>query len=250
MRLKDKVAIVTGAATGIGRSIAYNYAKEGVKVVVADIDDYGGKETVEMIKKENGESIFVHTDISENEQLESMLKICLERYGKIDILVNNAYSTVFKELLETSEEDWDYTMDVCLKGVFLASKLVIPEMIKNRGGVIINISSVGAVQPHPKFAAYVSAKAGLNQLTRSIALDYAKMGIRVNIISPGIVETPKTEQIFKENPEIYAHYREKSLIGRIGKPEDVAYAAIYLASDEASFVTGADLLVDGGWMLT
>jgi NAD(P)-dependent dehydrogenase (short-subunit alcohol dehydrogenase family) len=250
MRLKGKVAIVTGAATGIGRSIAYNYGKEGAKVVVADIDDEGGKETVYMMKKDNREGIFVHTDVSKREELESMVNLCIEEYGKIDILVNNAYSTVFKELLDTSEEDWDHTMDVCLKGVFLASKLVIPEMIKNGGGVILNISSVGAIQPHPGFTAYVSAKAGLNQLTRSIALDYAKMGIRANIISPGIIETPKTRQIFKENPDIYAHYKEKSLVGRIGIPDDVAYAAIYLASDEASFVTGADLLVDGGWMLT
>ncbi|WP_135556283.1 SDR family NAD(P)-dependent oxidoreductase [Paenibacillus cymbidii] len=245
MRLKGKVAVITGGASGIGRSGALVFAREGAKVVVADIAE-SGREVAEAIVAQGGDAMFVPTDVSSAEQAERMAAAALERYGRIDVLFNNAMWYRVRPLLEVTLEEWRRTLDVTLTGTFLCCKAVLPAMIAGGGGSIINTSSTGGTVGFEAHSAYSAAKAGVNLLTRSIAIDYGKMNIRANTISPGIVATPNTQKDV-DDPEIHPYYMFKCLTGRVGRPEDIAYAAVYLASDEAAFVTGTNLFVDNGW---
>jgi NAD(P)-dependent dehydrogenase (short-subunit alcohol dehydrogenase family) len=246
MRLKDKVAIVTGAASGIGQAIAQVFAKEGAKVVVNDINDKGGEATVKSITDCGGEALFVHADVSNSGEVRNMVKVTLEQFGGINVLVNNAaYLINFNPVLETPEDEWDIAIDVTLKGVFLCSKYALPEMIKAGGGSIINIASVGGMVGFADYSAYCSAKGGVIQLTKSMAIDYGRKNIRVNAICPGPIDTPTTPEA--QDEKLHQWQRDMTVLGRTATPEEVAWPAVFLACDESSFVSGSNLVVDGGW---
>ena len=246
MRLKDKVAIITGAASGIGKATAKLFAEHGAKVVVADIDKDGGSQTVTQIQNGGNEAIFVETDVTLKVDTEKMVAQTVETYGKLDILFNNAGIAMRLPVAELPEEDWHRCLDVNLTGVFLCAKAAIPAMQKNGCGSIINMSSIYGVVGADVRAAYVASKGGVTNLTRGMALDYAENNIRVNCICPGFVETPLVAGVIK-TPEEYQALADKHPMRRLGQPEEIAYGALYLASDESAFVTGIALPIDGGY---
>ncbi len=248
MRLENKVAIVTGAGKGIGWGIAKVFSQEGAKVVVVDWDEEAGKKTAEEIRQSGGDAIFVHCDVSNEEQVKAMVQATLDKYGRIDVLVNNAGIGVYKPVLEATSEDWDRCLAVNLKSVFLCSKYVIPHMQAAGKGAIVNISSVHSHATVNGVAPYAASKGGITALTRNMAIDYGP-AIRVNAIAPGWVLTPLIQSIFDSYPDPAAQRRlveQRQVMKRIGRPEDIGYAAAFLASDEASFITGTQLFVDGG----
>jgi NAD(P)-dependent dehydrogenase (short-subunit alcohol dehydrogenase family) len=253
MRLKDKVAIVTGSSTGLGQAIAVLFAQEGAKVVVnADRNIKGGAETVAMIKKNGGEAIFVQGSVASLADCQKMVKAAVDTFGQVNILINNAGVEIRGGVLSLSEEDWDKMMAVDLKGIYCASKAALPEMIKAGGGSIVNVASVLSFDVIPERAAYCAAKAGAIHLSKSMALDYAKHGIRTNALCPGAFHTPLLEQSMIDSGNYEgtkAVLTNKSVFGRMGRPEELAYSALFLASDESSFVTGSVLQCDGGWFL-
>lgn len=248
MRLKDRVAIITGAGKGIGQGIAKVFVQEGAKVVVVDWDEEAGKRTAEELRKAGGDALFVKCDVSKEDQVKAMVQAALEKYGRIDILVNNAGVGVYKSVLDATSEDWDLCLGVNLKGVFLCSKYVIPHMQAIGKGVIINISSVHSAATVAGVAPYAASKGGVTALTRNMAIDYGPT-IRVVAISPGWVLTPLIQSIFNSYPDPAEQQRiveQRQVMKRIGRPEDIGYAAAFLASDEASFITGTEIFVDGG----
>jgi len=247
MRLKNKIAIITGAGSGIGRAIALAFSKEGAKIVVADWSEQGGETTVEQIKKQKGKAIFVKTDVSKANDIDQMVKDCLDKFGRVDILVNNAGIIKFAALHEMSEEDWDQVLDVDLKGMFLGSKRVIPKMIKQGKGKIISITSIAGIVGFDKISSYCAAKGGMIALTKEMALEYASKKINVNCIAPGVIKTEMTKDMLAD-PQTKQFLESSTLYPRLGKPEDIAQAAVYLASDESDFVNGEVLVVDGGWI--
>jgi NAD(P)-dependent dehydrogenase (short-subunit alcohol dehydrogenase family) len=247
-KLDDKVAIVTGAGSGIGRGTAILFAKEGAKVIIADNDRKGGVEASEIIKKDSIAE-FIETDVTKEEDIKQMVSFTINRFGRIDILFNNAGIEISKSATETTQEEWDRMQDINLRAVFLGCKYAIHEMIKTGGGSIINTASVAAILAFPNHAAYCAAKAGVMMLTKQLALDYASKNIRVNCISPGGIDTPLLRRNFDESPnpkELEETIIKMCPIQRLGKPEDVAKAALFLASDDSSYVTGHSLVVDGG----
>jgi len=250
MRLANKVAIVTGSGSGIGRASALLFAKEGAKVSVADMDEKGGRETVESIKSNGGEAIFVRTDVSKAADAENMVKETVSKFGKLDILFNNAGINPLGTVVDTSEAVWDAVIDVNLKGIFLCSKYAIPEMIRHGGGAIVNTASINAVAALPNEVAYHASKGGVAALTRAMAIDHIAQSVRVNCICPGVTATPLVVKYVREskNPqETEKLLLREQPINRFAKPEEIAQAALFLASDEASFVTGTTLFVDGGY---
>lgn len=249
MRLKDKVAIITGAAMGIGKGIAQVFSREGARVVIVDVNKEAGENAADEIKRSGGVAIFVQADVADEEQVRAMVEAAVERYGTVNVLVNNAGIGVYKSVLDTSSQEWDRCLNVNLKGVFLCSKYIIPHMQRAGGGAIINIASVHAAATVAATAPYAASKGGVLALTRNMAIDYAKDHIRVNAICPGWVYTPLIEGIFRASgdPEgMKKRITERQLLGRLGTPEDIGYAALYLACEESSFVTGTALFVDGG----
>jgi len=245
MRLENKTAIITGAGSGIGKACALLFAKEGAKIIVADWSDQG-KETAEIIKKAGGKAFFIKTDVSNSKDVSKMANFCIEKFGKIDILVNNAGIVKFSALHETPEEDWDKTLNVNLKGVFLCSKNVIPQMLEQGKGKIVNVASIAGLVGFDKIGHYCASKGGIIALTREMALEYAPNKINVNCIAPGIIKTAMTKDMIAD-PATEQGFRVSTPYPRLGEPEDIAYAALYLASDESDFVTGEILVVDGGW---
>ncbi len=240
------MAIITGAGSGIGSATALAFAKEGAKILVADWSEAGGKETVEQIKKEKGEAIFIKTDVSRADDVAKMADGCLEKFGRIDILVNNAGIVKFGALHETLESDWDAVLNVNLKGVFLCSKKVIPEMLKQGKGKIVNISSIAGLVGFNQIGPYCASKGGIIALTREMALEYALQRINVNCIAPGVIKTAMTKDMIAD-PAQKQSFESSTPYPRLGEPEDIAMAAVYLASEESDFVTGEVLVVDGGW---
>ncbi|MCZ7355500.1 MAG: 3-oxoacyl-ACP reductase FabG [Candidatus Methanoperedens sp.] len=245
MRLENKVAVITGAGSGIGKETALLFAKEGAKVVVADMNERAGEETVEEIKK-NGEGFFVKLDVSNREQARQMVKITLEKYGKIDVLINNAGIVQDAFLSKMTEEQWDKVINVNLKGVFNCTQAVVEVMMNQGNGVIINTSSIVGLNGNVGQVNYAATKAGLIGMTKTLAKELGKKGIRVNAVAPGFITTPMTSNV----PEkILEMMKEKTPLRRLGVAKDVAYAYLYLASDEANFINGAVLCVDGGLVI-
>jgi len=252
-RLEGKVAIITGSTAGLGRIVATMFWEEGAKVVVVGRNEEKGKRVVKEIEDQGGDALYVKTDITKASSVENLVRDTVMKYGKIDILHNNA-ATMFSHMIwETTEEEWDQTIATNLKGVFLCSKYVIPHMIKQGGGSIINTASIWAEVVPSSYAAYCASKGGVVALTKAMAMDCAPYNIRVNAVLPGtIARTPLTEGYLKNapDPEKMAKFiNSLHPLGRMVNPEEVAAAVIFLASDEASFVTGIALPIDGGRMV-
>jgi NAD(P)-dependent dehydrogenase (short-subunit alcohol dehydrogenase family) len=254
MRLKDKVAIITGAGSGLGRAAALLFAREGAKVLVAANRDKDGEQTVKSIKDKGGDAIFTRVDVTRASDLEKAVKTAVDKYGKLDIMFNNAGTPGPGKLIaDLTEEEWNRVLAVNLTGVFLGTKYAIPEMLKGGGGVIINVSSVAGVSPRRYTAAYSAAKAGVIQLTKVTALEYARKNIRVNCILPGPIDTPFFTKVAGGDADKIAIFKERVRnevpLGRFAQPEEIAQVALFLASDEASYITGAAFAADGGQLL-
>jgi 3-oxoacyl-[acyl-carrier protein] reductase len=241
--LLDRVAIVTGAGQGIGRGIAMCLARAGAHVVIADRAP-GRIATVTAAVEDLGvQALGIPTDVSRADEVKRMIRQTVERFGKIDILVNNAGTLVVKPMVEQTEEEWDRVLDVNLKGVFLCCRHVLPEMIARKHGAIVNIASIAAFHVTVPHVPYAASKAGVVALTRDLAYEVGRLGIRVNAIAPGPIETPMVGIISDEQRQAIA---KNILLGRMGQPEDIGNAAVFLASDAASYITGATLPVSGG----
>ncbi|RKU39033.1 short-chain dehydrogenase [Candidatus Poribacteria bacterium] len=246
MRLKDKVAIITGGASGIGKATAILFAEHGAKVVVADIDEQGANETLADIHDAGNAAIYVQTDVTISDHTERMVTETVSKYGKLDILLSSAGIAMRLPVADLPEEDWHRCLDVNLTGVYLCAKAAIPAMRENGGGSIINLSSIYGLVGADVRAAYVASKGGVTNLTRGMALDYAEENIRINCICPGFVETPLVAGVVK-TPEEYRKLANRHPMRRLAQPEEIAYGALYLASDESAFVTGIALPIDGGY---
>lgn len=244
-RLEGKVAVVTGAASGIGEAIALRCAEEGARVVVSDIDEARGRQV--LAKLQGADHLFVRADVSKEEDARALMEATVNKYGRIDVLVNNAGIRVSGRVDETSLDLWEKIMAIDLRGVFLCSKFAIEHMLKQKSGSIINLSSVSGIAGDYGMAAYNAAKGGVTNLTRNMALDYAAYGIRVNAVCPGAILTPLLEQAWEEigREEAEKAFKGAYPPGRVGSPREVANVVVFLASDEASFVSGANIPVDG-----
>jgi len=242
---EGKVALITGGASGIGRGTAIAFASEGAKVLVADIDDAGGEETVNLIKKAEGEAVYVNCNVSKSQDTEAMVQKAVTTYGRLDYAFNNAGIGIFGSTIECSEEDWDRLMGINLKGVWLCMKYEIIQMLKQGSGAIVNTSSIGGLIGTPGIPAYTASKHGVLGLTKTAALEFAKENIRVNAICPGTISTPMVEAAVCD-PEFKEKLLSTHPVGRIGEIKEVALAVLWLCSDAASFVTGTGLSVDGG----
>ncbi|MGC2402064.1 MAG: SDR family oxidoreductase [Acidobacteriaceae bacterium] len=249
MKLRDKVAIVTGAAGGIGRASAIAFAREGAKVAAVDIDHSRGRETVETIRAAGCIASFYGADVSKEADVARMIEDTASRWGRIDILFNNAGVVLVKPLEETTEAEWDRVMSINLKAVFLAIKHVVPHLRRIGGGVILNTGSIGSMVGQLKTPAYIASKGAIALLTKTLALDYGRDHIRVNCLCPGITDTPMLREHLGSGPEGEATIRSRISrvpLGTILTPEDLARAALYLVSDDSAGITGITHIVDGG----
>jgi|TARA_B100000809_G_scaffold91495_1_gene89988 cyclopentanol dehydrogenase len=245
MRLENKVALISGGARGMGAVEAKLFAKEGAKVIIGDMLEDEGKKVEAEINEAGGDCVFVLLDVSDEDAWKRAVDEAVSRYGKLDILVNNAGIYRAHIVEETTAEEWDQVMDINAKGVFLGTKHAIPAMRQAGGGSIVNISSVAGLVGSKQTTAYTASKGAVRLLTKSTAIQYAADGIRANSVHPGTIVTPMTEGFLAE-PAMHEDRVNRTPLKRLGKPEDVAYGALYLASDEASFVTGSELVIDGG----
>jgi NAD(P)-dependent dehydrogenase (short-subunit alcohol dehydrogenase family) len=247
--LKDKVALVTGGGSGIGRATSIAYAREGAKVAVSDIAEEGGEETVRMIKETGGEALFIKADVSKAQDIERLIKQTLDAYQDLNCACNNAGIGSPPGTLACTEEDWDRTMNVNLKGVWLCMKNEIPHMLNNGGGSIVNVSSfAGLAASKVGIVAYSASKHGVIGLTKTSAVEFAGQGIRINAVCPGATRTPILER-FISDPAAEARIASNNPMNRIASPDEVAEAIVWLSSDAASFVTGIAMPVDGGQVL-
>src|ERR1700722_14146517 len=245
MRLKDRVARVTGAASGIARATAQRFAREGAEVIVADGNVPGGLETVKLIQAESGSASFTQVDVSQAEQVNRLVETILNQHRQIDVLFNGAAILFYGTVVETAEEAWNRMLSINLTGTFLCCRAVLPHMIERGRGSIVNIASTtGAHDACARAVAYVTSKGGVHMLSRAMAIDHAKQGIRVNVLCPGPTDTPMLRNAM--TPEQLDAFARTFPMGRLGLPEEIASAALFLASDDASFMTGSVLYVDGG----
>jgi NAD(P)-dependent dehydrogenase (short-subunit alcohol dehydrogenase family) len=248
MRLKGQVAIVTGAGAGIGRGIAERFASEGAAVVVAEVNAAGGEATIQTIRTAGGEAMFVPTDVSDEAQVKQMVGKALDRYGRIDVLCNNAAVLFFEEETrahELSNETWDRTLSVNLRGYWLTSKYVIPAMLRQGSGSIIHVASPTGIFGFTRLTAYSTSKGGVLGLMRAMAVDYAPDHIRVNAIVPGTIDTPMNAQELSD-PAARVRYSEITPARRLGTPQDIAGIAVFLASKDSDYCVGGIFTVDGG----
>jgi NAD(P)-dependent dehydrogenase (short-subunit alcohol dehydrogenase family) len=249
LKLKDKITIITGATSGIGNAASKLFSEEGATVIAVGRNADRGKELVNAIKAKGGNANFMRADVSKSEEVQGLVKNVIHDFGRIDILYNNAGVDVVGTVQETTEEQWDLVIDTNLKSVFLTCKYVIPQMAQQGGGVIVNTASELGVVGAREMAAYCASKGGVINLTKAMAIDCAPLRIRVNCVCPGPVETPMLQRIFDAASDSTG-LREAQVKGvilrRVGKPEEIARAALFLASDDSSFNTGNILLVDGG----
>lgn len=247
MKLKGKVAFITGFGSGLGQAIAIMFAQEGAAVAGTSKTESKGRDTVAIIEKNGGRALFRAGDVGNSSEMKALIDETVKEFGGIDIVVNSAGVRTNGSITEITEEAWERTLDTNLKGAFVVSRLAIPEMKKRGGGVVLHIAARSGMLGQAGRAAYCASKGGLITLTEAMAMDHAPDHIRVNCICPGPTRTPMVDT---SAPEKLARYKARVPLGRIGEPEDVAQAALYLASDEASFVTAAILPVDGGMRLT
>lgn len=245
--MADKVALVTGSGSGIGRGVALVFAREGAKVVVTGRNIGNGEETVSMIKKNGGEAIFIRADLLQSSQVEELVNGTVDAYGRLDYACNNAgIAGARVPLVEFPEDQWDQVIDMDLKSVWLCMKYEIPQMLKQGKGAIVNISSAAGLKPNKGSTAYCSAKHGVIGLTKMAALEHAEQGIRVNTVCPGAVRTPFVDDLCKKHPEREEWYISTTPMRRMGTPLEIGEAVVWLCSDAASYITGVTLPVDGG----
>ncbi len=255
MKVKDKIVILTGAASGIGRSTAILFAKEGAKQVLSDIDVKGGKETLEMVKKVGGDAIFLKCDVSKRNDVKEMVEKTIETYGRIDILINNAGVVRVGQIEDMSEEEYDLLLNVNLKGTYFCCHFAVPHLKQQKSGVIINIASIAGRVGQRDHALYCSTKHGVRGMTKALALDLAPYNVRVNSVSPGATDTPMlVSDVTKQAKDrglsydkVKKEFEEEGVMGRWASPEEIASGILFLACDDSSYMTGADLLLDGGW---
>lgn len=249
MRLKDKVAIVTGAGSGNGHGIALRFAQEGCAVACVDVNEDATLQTAAQIVEAGQQSVAVRADISRRDEVHAMVACVMERFGRVDILVNNAGVEFLTHLLDITEEEWDRTLNINLKGTFLCTQAVAREMVRlGVRGRIVNIASICSEVALEHQVHYCASKGGVRMMTKAMALDLAEAGITVNAIGPGVIETAMTRRSL-DDPDRRAMLLRRIPLGRIGQPEDVAAGAVFLASDDASYITGATLFIDGGWLI-
>ena len=249
MRLKDKVAVITGAATGIERASAVLFTSEGAKVVIGDVNDAEAEETLRRARDAGAEIHYVRCDVSRTADVDALVRAAVDRFGRLDVMFNNAGRNFFGKVHETSDEDWDACLSLNLGGIFRGMRAAIPHMLAQGGGSIINTASIQAIVAFPDFAAYEAAKGGIVALTRQAALDYGPSNIRVNAICPGVVRTPMNPELWdpsRDGGASLKRWTEGTPMPRVGEAEDIARAALYFASDESAWTTGQYFLVDGG----
>lgn len=246
MQLENKVAVITGGAAGIGRATALLFANKGAIVVISDIDKESGNQTLIELKKIRTECEFIKADVSKEDDIRYLMEDTVKKFGGIDILFNNAgVGNSEKKLADMTVEEWDYVVDINLKGVFLGMKYAIPEMEKRGGGSIINTSSLLGLKGKKFVSPYNASKAGVILVTQNAAVEYGRKGIRVNAIAPGVIDTSIVDG-WRQNERVWDIITKANALGRVGKPEEVANAVLFLASSEASYITGTTILVDGG----
>ncbi len=247
--LEGKVGLVTGGTSGIGRETAVLFAKAGAKVVVAGRRAVEGEETIELIRAAGGDGVFVKTDVSKASEVETLVQKAVEKFGRLDIAFNNAgIEGVWSPIVRQSEEDWDRTIAINLKGVWLCLKYEIRQMLKQGGGgAIVNMSSITGLVGAVGVAAYSASKHGVIGLTQTAALENAKTGIRINAVCPGFTETPMSDRVFRA-PGVHKYVLSCHPIGRLGRPTEIAEAVLWMCSDRASFMTGQSLVLDGGFL--
>ncbi|MDP9311713.1 MAG: SDR family oxidoreductase [Chloroflexota bacterium] len=250
MKLQDRVAVITGAGSGIGQAMALQFAREGARILAADINGDAAQQTAEMVTDAGGTCQSYAVDVTRPEQVRAMIDQALATYGQLDILCNNAGIGSTTDVVDCEPEDWDRVMTVNVKSVFLGCKYAVPRMVQQQRGVIINTASVAGMVGIVKRAAYCASKGAVIALTRQVAVDYVKQGIRVNCLCPGTVDSPWVERLLAQADDRVAARQAleaRQPMGRLGTPEEVAAAALYLASDDAAFITGTGLVLDGGW---
>ena len=247
MLLSDKIGLVTGGGMGIGRAVCLAYAREGAKVVVADFNPEGGAETVQLIRESGGDALFVQADVSDEAQVKAMVETAVAHYGRLDIACNSAAVSRGSGPIHLFEKNvFDDTLNMCLSNTWLCQKYELSAMLEQGAGSIVNISSNASLRGQVYNTAYAAAKAGVNILTQSSAAEYGGKGIRINAVSPGVVRTPGVEKYFAEQPKIAEGLKRAAVMNRLGEPEEIAEAVVFLCSDRASFITGQILSVDGG----
>ncbi len=248
--LKNKVVVITGARRGMGRADALLFAQKGAKVVVSDVSQEDCQKVVDQIEKKGGQAIAVKCDVSKKEEVDNLFRKTIEKFGRVDVLVNNAGICEFKPFIDLTEEEWDRTLNINLKGYFLCSQAAAKEMAKQKSGVIVNIASVAMGQVGVGFlniVHYCASKGGIAAMTEAMALELAPYNIRVNAIAPGMIETPMLDPI-KQDPKAMEGILARVPLNRMGKPEEIADLVVFLASDKSSYITGSIVVIDGGWL--